>query len=170
MKNLKIISKLVVLSSFISGAFMMSCQDQFLRLSELNSQTGAVGLREKSGYLIFGHVGGFCMNCDVLYKIENDSIYATKFSTNLNPDSAVFSFLKLTSKDSLVGRLPYTIPAALFNEQSVEIGAPRPDVGHYYLAVSTRDIVRHWYIEAYGVPDYLKPYLANVQTAMSKLR
>lgn len=173
MKSLKRIDK-VIFTLILTGCFAaMSCQNQQSEMSQngdQNSETSPSTPVTRNDYLIFGHVSGFCLNCDVLYKIENDSIYTTKFCTNLDPGTAVFSFLKAVDDNSPAGELTREIPSKLLNEQNTFIGAPRPDVGHYYFEVKIGGKIKHWYVEAAGVPDYLTSYMADVKTVMNNLR
>lgn len=168
MKNLKLLgglnAVLVLMACFLASA----CQKLE---TEMNSKQPSGTLLARGQYsVVFGHVGGFCKDCDVLYKIKNDTVYTTKFSTNLDPKTAVFSFLTVVDSFSLAGSLPYSTPPKLLEEQSTVIGTYRPDLGHYYIEVRIHDSIHHWYVEASNVPDYLTSYLADIQKVMNDLR
>lgn len=119
-------------------------------------------------YLVFGHLGSFCMNCDVLYKIENESLYTTGKVAHVDPTHPSFTLLPL-SQYQLVKDLPSEFPSQLLNEKAESIGSYFPDVGATYIEVKQNGTVHHWYIQAGSTPSYLVEFIKQVTTAETEL-
>lgn len=126
--------------------------------------------KEKSeDYFVFGHTQAFCMNCDVVCKIENGKLYGTINQVVGNPDSVAMVLLP----DSLyekVKSLPSRLPSQIFSETSERIGSYWPDAGHYYIKIKLNGKERHWLIEAGDNPAYLNDFVAELNEAINELR
>ena len=120
-------------------------------------------------YLIFGHIDGFCMKCDVLYKIEAGQLYSTHYQQRIDVPNPQFTLLD-SSHYELACNLITEVPADLLNEKTETVGSYFPDVGRYYIEIKKGNSTRHWFIEGKNVPDYLQPFINDMNIALVSLQ
>ena len=123
-------------------------------------------------YLMFGHLGGFCMECDVVYKIVDGKLFGASHQMISDPDAIQLTELP-TSSYNLVSLLTRQIPMPLVAGSTTSInivGTPFPDVGSMYLEVSQNKKVYRWYIRSADLPSDLQAFIDSVQDALGKLK
>jgi hypothetical protein len=122
-------------------------------------------------YMMFGHMSGFCMNCDEVYKIVDGKLFGASHQMISDPDAVALTQLP-TSSYAIVSSLTTQIPNRLVTGSTTsinKIGTYFPDAGHTYIEVSQNKKVYRWYIEPGNLPSDLQVFIDAVQDALNKL-
>lgn len=123
-------------------------------------------------YLLFGHLNGFCMQCDAVYKIQNGKLEGLRNQTISDPSTA--NLLPLTDEQyQLVKTLINQVPPRLiivFDGSIRNLGSAFPDAGHYYVEVSKAGKLYRWYLEAGNLPQDVQTFVSSMQDALAKLQ
>jgi hypothetical protein len=116
-------------------------------------------------YVVFGSLGSFRMNPDVLFKVINDSVFTTNRLPviNVNMPPAYRPFLTPDSLVTAFKMLAADIPDQLCSESRENIGsASIPDSGYIYIEIGTSNSRQHWNVLS------SPPYLANFIKQLGK--
>lgn len=120
--------------------------------------------------VIFGHLGSFMVNPDILYKLENNTIYTTHRQATMDMENLP-AFYPVNVSDSLrnaVETLFAGLPSALTNNTSHSVGVYFPDVGYSYISVSKGEQIQYWYLQA-TLPAELNDFSKSLMGILAKL-
>ncbi|WP_210463680.1 hypothetical protein [Rufibacter roseolus] len=128
-------------------------------------------------YLVFGHFYGFCggEQCVEIFKIQGGQLYEDtkdQYPNRNGPYDGNF-VRKSEVLYEKVRDLPFNFPPRLLLENDTIIGMPdAADGGGIYLEISKDGQRRYYFIDKtrYQVPDYLHPYLDQVEAAINELK
>ncbi|KAA3439443.1 hypothetical protein [Rufibacter hautae] len=146
----------------------------FLALTACKEQEDA--LFESPDYLVFGHYYGFCggENCVEIFKIENMTLFEDTRDRYPGGKPYEGDFVpKSAALYEQVKDLPHQVPARLMSEERSIIGSPdAADGGGIYLEVGKGGMVRYFFIDKtrHNVPEYLHPFLDEVEAAIAALK
>ncbi|ALI98221.1 hypothetical protein [Rufibacter tibetensis] len=132
---------------------------------------------ESPDYLVFGHYHGFCggESCIEIFKIQDGQLYEDtndRYPSSNKPYEANF-VLKSLDLFEKVKDLPHLVPTRLLQEDRTVIGSPdATDGGGYYLEVGVNGMRRYFLIDKFrhNVPEYLHPFLDQVEASIAKLK
>lgn len=127
---------------------------------------------QKLDYLLFGHLAGFCNDCDAVFKLENGKLSGAQHRVISDPDTARLVQLSDASYQQ-VSSLLQQAPMRLFTGSTSEIqtlGSPVPDMGYQYIELSANNSVRRWRIEGGNVPSDVQPFVQALTDAIGKLQ
>jgi hypothetical protein len=102
--------------------------------------------------IVFGHFDSFIKNPDVLFKLENNTLYTTKMQENIDVQNPP-TFYTMSVNDSIVSAATSILknpPSTLLSSTSHQIGFNNPDVGFSYFQVGSYQNGKYWHIAAGG--------------------
>jgi len=120
-------------------------------------------------YFLFGTLGAFRVNPDILFKVKDGQVYTTQRQRFIDVNNLP-AFAHLAASDSLLNairNLRPMLPAQLLTESQEFLGQPLPDAGHLYIEIGNSLTKRHWYLEA-NPPSYLVQYQTRLRNVISK--
>ena len=120
--------------------------------------------------VIFGHLGSFRINPDILYKLENNTLYTTHRLPSIDLQNLP-PFYPATVSDSLksaVSTLFQNLPSALTSSSSHVVGSYFPDVGYAYIQIKKDSLIQYWDLEG-SLPADLQNFSAQLNNLLAKL-
>ncbi len=119
-------------------------------------------------YFQFGNGGGFCLNCNHYYLIENGKLYADSMCT-----TTFLSTPMSNDKYILAKTLVNDFPKYLLDNPNQTYGCPNcHDQGKVYIECKINGTVEKWNIDpdTANQPSAIKSYIQQMNTVIEQLR
>lgn len=124
-------------------------------------------------YLVFGKYHGFCVgDCTVLYKLENDQLYADDLDHGIEQPIPFMPTPMDMAKHALAKHLLSAFPNALLNTDKRTFGCPDcSDQGGYYVELKLDGEINIWNIDTFDADQsqIIIDYKQAIQEVLDQL-